>query len=123
MTIAEYKRLTSGKGSKASGGVLEKDIQDEILEYLGWAGILAWRNNTGAAKYEGKERTYFVRFSRPGASDIFAIKNGRFIAIEVKKPGGKLSPNQVTFLEEVREAGGLAIVAYSLADVEKLLNT
>lgn len=126
MSTAEYLKLTSGKGSKASkgaGGVVEKDIQDSILEYLAYKRILAWRNNTGAARFPGANggKDRFIRFSRPGASDIFAIRHGQFIAIEVKKPGGILSDKQREFLDEVKEAGGIAIVAFSLADVEKLI--
>lgn len=137
MEIEEYNRRMGfdkpGKGSKLRGsgrgrgksplpGGSEKDIQDSILEYLAVKGAMAWRNNTGVGKFKNKnggER--FVRFNVKGASDIFAIKNGHFYAIEVKKPGGVVSDDQVTFLGNVRRAGGTALVAYSLQDVENIL--
>lgn len=117
----------SGRGSQKRGksplpGTSEKDIQDSILEYLAVRGAMAWRNNTGAGTFRnktGKER--FVRFSVKGASDIFAIKDGHFYAIEVKKPDGVVSDDQVTFLGNVRRAGGTALVAYSLQDVENVI--
>jgi hypothetical protein len=46
---------------------------------------------------------------------------GLFLAIEVKGPKGKLSPDQEWFLEEVRRQGGVAIVARSLRDLEDAL--
>jgi hypothetical protein len=126
MNIEEYRRITSGKGSKGPrgvGGVLEKDIQDSILEYLAVKRILAWRNNTGAGIFKGKEggKDRFIRFSRPGASDIFAIHNGTFYAIEVKRPGKPLSPDQEKFFSEVRGAGAVAILATCIEDVEKYI--
>jgi len=42
---------------------------------------------------------------------------GRFVAIELKRPGGKVSPEQEKFLKEVRSRGGIAFVAESTQDV------
>ena len=40
----------------------------------------------------------------------------------MKKPGEKLlSDEQIAFLGAIRDAGGVAIVAYSLDDVRKVL--
>ncbi len=55
--------------------------------------------------------------SYPGTSDILAVYRGRFVAIEVKAPGGHPSGNQRLFLERVRSGGGIAILAYSVDDV------
>ena len=122
MKIDEYRALSARESGKSTGGVLEKDIQDSILELLAYSRILAWRNNTGAAKFpgaNGKDR--FIRFSRPGASDIFAIRKGQFIAIEVKKPGKKPTEKQVEFLQEIEDAGGIGFVATSIDDVKQKL--
>lgn len=49
-----------------------------------------------------------------GASDYIGwSQNGLFVACEVKQPGGRITPKQVTFLGNVREAGGIAILADS----------
>lgn len=49
-----------------------------------------------------------------GASDYIGWSNtGLFVACEVKRPGGRITPKQVTFLGNVREAGGIAILADS----------
>lgn len=122
--------------------VLEKDVQKAILEYLSVAypNLMVWRNNTGAMvrPAKGGSKRGFVRFSMPGVSDIIGFvqedpeynKNpvnrlhtvkGRFIAIEVKVPGKKntLTPNQKGFLELVKSADGISIVAESIEDVKR----
>ncbi len=53
-----------------------------------------------------------------GISDILACSPiGQFWAIEVKKPGGKPSSDQIAFLSRVRANKGIAILAYSIDDV------
>jgi len=46
---------------------------------------------------------------------------GFYAAIEVKRPGGKLTESQEDFLFSVKQAGGIAIVAHSVDDVIKEL--
>src|SRR3990167_3201035 len=38
--------------------------------------------------------------------------SGRFLAIEVKRPGGKLSYEQLCFLQKYENAGAVCMVAY-----------
>ena len=60
-----------------------------------------------------------------GVSDIIGIlpkgvaasDGGRFLAIEVKRPGGRVSPHQQQFIDRVNRMGGLGFVAYSVEDV------
>jgi hypothetical protein len=48
-----------------------------------------------------------------GISDILACSPiGQFWTIEVKKPGGKPSSDQIAFLSRVRANKGIAILAY-----------
>ena len=83
----------------------EKDIQKQILEFLDFKRILAYRQNSGAFVDKAK---HFYRFaSIDGLPDIVAIIGGRYIAIEVKKPGGKMRDSQKTFREALEESGGL----------------
>lgn len=45
-----------------------------------------------------------------GVSDIIGFtKSGRFLAVEVKKPGGVISSDQISFLESVNKSGGIGI--------------
>lgn len=102
---------------------------------LGWR---VFRNNTGQA-WTGNAVTRITRTvtvtldpgcvvikdARPirfglceGSSDIIGwTPGGRFVAVEVKAPKGKLSEPQRRFLEAVRDAGGVGIEARSEEDV------
>lgn len=52
-----------------------------------------------------------------GVPDFVCICNGRALFIEAKAPGGKCTENQIRRHMEIRAAGGLVIVAYSVQDV------
>lgn len=105
------------------------DLTNEILDYLFRNRILAWRNNT-TGLYDPRTGVFRPAHKR-GISDILGIIPtnssktpvlGRFLAIEVKTPNDKLSPDQKRFLEEVNSFGGLSIVARSLDDVINSIN-
>lgn len=99
-------------------GLLEKDIQKQILDYLKIRGIFHWRNNVGAGKLQGGR---FVQFGVAGAPDIFALHKGVSYGIEVKRPGKKQSELQKYFGDRMNEAGGHYQVVFSLDDVMKFL--
>jgi len=61
-------------------------------------------------------------YQRPGISDLLCCINGRFVAIEVKRPGKKPREDQLTFLESVRNADGIGMWADSVEDVKEELN-
>ena len=88
----------------------------EVLKVLRGHAAGAWveRQNNGAFR----DGDRFVRFGWPGCSDIIGqLRDGRFLAVEVKAPGGRLSEAQTIFLNRVVAAGGVAFVAHNAADV------
>ena len=93
----------------------EADILHAILDYLALRGITAWRVNSGATKIGDR----YIRFGKKGMADILGIlkPNGRLLAIEVKRPGGRATPEQLAFLKQVNDAGGLGFVACSVEKV------
>lgn len=99
---------------------LESDSLAEVLMALQAHKDVAWirRQNTGAAKVGNR----FVKFGWKGCSDLLGqLKDGRFLAIECKRKGGKLSSEQEHFLSMVNQFNGVAFVATSYKDVfEKL---
>lgn len=100
----------------------ETDLVRAILKYLHVVGILAWRQNTGAASFQDAGRSRFVRFGVPGISDILGVlPDGRFLAIEVKMPGRKVTWKQCDFINAITDNGGLAFVATSIEDVQEKL--
>ena len=98
----------------------EQDIQNLIRIALSERGIISWRNNTGALKdITGRLVRYGLGV---GSSDIIGIMpDGRFLAIEVKKPGKNPTAEQTRFIETILKQGGVAGVARSVEDLENIL--
>lgn len=100
---------------------LEKDIQRVLLTYL--RSVLGWpvvRINSGGMR-RGKS---FYRFNdTAGVSDIVGLipPSGRFLAIEVKRPGGRPTEQQRQWLDAVRAAGGVGLVVTGLDDLRQQL--
>lgn len=94
----------------------ESDIQKSILDYLLLRGHIPVRfNNLPTWKKDG----VFIPVRRKGIADILVCtKVGQFAAIEVKRPGGKTSPDQDEFLADIRSKGATGIVATSIEDVQ-----
>lgn len=98
----------------------ESDIQRLIMLALSEAGCLIWRNNTGVLK---NAAGIPIKFGLcVGSSDLIGIApGGRFLAVEIKTPTGKPTPEQTRFLEAVRARGGIAGIARSPAEALALL--
>lgn len=67
-------------------------------------------------------------FQRAGIADILGIKDGRFIAIEVKIPtntkgpyGNGLTALQAKFLKAIKKHGGLCGVATSIGEAFQIV--
>ena len=87
----------------------EQDIQASIMNYISSIGGLPVKfNNMGI-------------YAKAGVSDILACIKGRFVAIEVKRPGKKPSDLQERFLDAINTIGGLAFWADNLQDVKDKL--
>lgn len=102
----------------------ESEIQKLIIAWLKTNGIMCWRNNTTGV-YDAKAKA-FRQLTGVGAmtgiSDILGIlPGGRFLAIEVKCKTGKVSAEQLKFIEQINASGGLAGVARSLDDAKAML--
>lgn len=83
----------------------EKKVETQIKNYLDSLG--AYYLKVHGSMYQPA-----------GTPDILACVNGRFVAIEVKRPsGGRVSALQKSKLKQIEAAGGVAIVARSVEDV------
>ena len=98
----------------------EQDIQRLIMLALSEAGCLIFRNNVGVLK---NAAGIPIRFGLAvGSSDLIGIApGGRFLAVEIKTPTGKATPEQMRFIEAVRARGGIAGIARSPAEALALL--
>jgi len=97
----------------------EQQIQRAILEFLWAKGFLAFKfNNAGIRKNDGS----WIPTGTKGVSDILGIvPPGRFLAIEVKRPGKKATQLQQQFIDNVNAKNGLAFVAYSVDEAAEKL--
>lgn len=98
----------------------ESDIQRLIMLALSEAGCLIFRNNTGVLK---NAAGIPIKFGLcVGSSDLIGLTpTGRFLAVEIKTPTGKATPEQLRFIEAVRSRGGIAGIARSPAEALALL--
>lgn len=102
--------------------VRESEIQKAILQYLHARGIFAWTNKT-TGTFDPYKKTFRKFTGLRGVSDVLGVMpNGRFLAIEVKAKDGRVSPDQKSFIEQINKEHGLAFVARSVADVEKVFS-
>jgi len=93
--------------------VSESALQDSIRLALGEVrGLVLFRNNIGVAEMRG----HTVRFGvgGPGGADLIGIYNGRFVAVEIKTPTGRQSPDQKRFQALVESKGGEYVILRSV---------
>jgi hypothetical protein len=98
----------------------ETDLVRACLQLLRVRGVCAWRANSGALSVQRGGRRHVYRFAGVrGLSDILGIlpPAGRFLAVECKMRGRKLTAHQQGFLDAIRAAGGVALV---ITDVGQL---
>lgn len=110
---------------------LERVIQAQILAYLKARGYFVWRQNQGGIP---TRKGGFRKFNgMRGLPDLCGLlpyrstyndpfncltKPPQALFIEVKRPGGKLRPEQAAFLAKAKELGHLAFMAASVDDVK-----
>lgn len=96
---------------------MERDVLKAVWKFLAHHPKVAWccRVNSGMLQLD-EDR--FIRFNtKRGMSDIIGqMRDGRFLAVEVKREGAVLLEHQEDFLNEVRANGGIAFVARSIDD-------
>jgi hypothetical protein len=91
----------------------ETEIQQRIRLRVGRdPRIVLWRNNVGQVQREGRWIRYGLAV---GSSDLIGILrgSGRFVALEVKTDTGRPKPEQILFIELVRQCGGFACIVRS----------
>ena len=84
--------------------VKESDIQRLIKDYLQWRGWFVVKIHQSLGSYKG-------------IADLYALKDGRHVWIEVKTPAGSQSEDQEKFQRDVEDHGGTYLVARSVEDV------
>jgi len=88
---------------------VEQHIQTSIISFIKSIGGLPIKQNQIGI------------YGQAGVPDIIACIKGRFVAIEVKRPGEKPTPIQEAFLESITKKGGVAFWSDNLDRVKSLL--
>ena len=89
--------------------MLEKQVENQIKKWLEKHNYWYFKVHGGA-------------FQKVGVPDIIACINGKFVAIEVKRPnGGVVSKLQQMQMKKIKENGGVVGVARSLDEFLQIL--
>lgn len=101
--------------------ILENEVIKAIRTFLDYKKVLYFRVNNIPIPLKGGG---FRRFTgKKGAPDLVCVvEPGLFVGIEVKRPGGKLSPDQIQFQKEVQAKGGIYICVSSVSELLQKLN-
>jgi Holliday junction resolvase len=88
--------------------ITENDIKRQVKDYLSLKGWFHFYNLAGMGAYKG-------------IPDIIAIKQGRVLFIECKRParGSKQSPAQIKFQENIEAQGGEYLLVRDVEDLVK----
>ena len=88
----------------------ESEVLRSVLKLLELLGIPAWRSNAGGGYRIGKgEKPQLIQGIPEGSPDIIGWlpKDGRFLGIEVKRPGEKPTAEQLAWLDRINGDGAV----------------
>jgi hypothetical protein len=103
---------------------LEKDIQRAMCEYLAYNKFFFWRVNNFTIFDTGKKAfRKLPPYTPKGISDLVLLHKGIFVAIEVKRPGIPLRPEQQVFSAQVARNGGLYWTVHSVEELQNNIET
>ena len=93
----------------------ESAVIQQVKQILKVTGLKIQRINTGCFTIGEGQNRRFIKTADAGTCDFEGYDNqGRFLAIECKRPsGGRLSPAQRERIEDINAKGGVAFVAHS----------
>jgi hypothetical protein len=104
--------------------VKESEIQKATIDLLKYKRFIVFKHRNVGIYIRSKDRYRQLPAGDIGISDIIACSpKGVFWAIEVKKPGGRISAEQQDFIDRVNANGGVAYVAFTIDDTLKKLST
>ena len=90
--------------------MLEKEIVAAIKKYLASLGsdVFFWKEHGGP-------------YGTSGVPDIICCYKGRFLGLEVKLPGGRLTELQKRAIQKINDAGGIACRVESVEQVQNVI--
>ena len=90
--------------------MLERDIVTAIKKYFALLGsdVFFWKEHGSV-------------YGTNGVPDIICCYKGRFLGLECKLPGGRLTELQKRAIEKINRAGGVACRVESVEDVKRVI--
>ena len=90
--------------------MLEREIVAAIKKYLSSLGsdVFFWKEHGSV-------------YGTNGVPDIICCYKGRFLGLECKLPGGRLTELQKRAIEKINRAGGIACRVESEEDVKRVI--
>ena len=90
--------------------MLERDIVAAIKKYLSSLGsdVFFWKEHGSV-------------YGTNGVPDIICCYKGRFLGLECKLPGGRLTKLQKRTIEKINRAGGVACRVESVEDAKRVI--
>ena len=92
--------------------MFEKDIVAAVKRYLSSLGcdVFFWKEHGGP-------------YGCAGIPDIICCYKGRFLGLECKLPGGRLTQLQKRAIEKINRAGGIACRVESVEDARRVIRS
>lgn len=104
----------------------EQAIQRAIFAHIrarGVRGLVAFHCPNGGARRPAEAAIFKSLGVRAGVSDVIALYNGNFYALELKADNGRATEAQMEFISDVNSAGGFAVIAEGLDPALRILET
>ena len=120
-------RTRSGSKPQSIDLLSEADIQSQVVEYVSLLAaqcgfIFFTCSNEGTDRANPARLAKLKRMGlRPGVADLVFVKEGRAYFLEMKKPGGKQSENQIDFQLDCAMVGAQYAVAWSFEEAVEIL--
>jgi hypothetical protein len=104
----------------------EAELSRVIKDYLQFQenlGKLYFVRNNSLAGTLLRKNGYksYVRQGKKGSPDFIVLADGKYIGLELKGEGGKLSPEQEEAKKKIEKLGGIYKIITSLEDLIEIL--
>jgi hypothetical protein len=99
-------------------------IQRALFQHLAWRsapGVYAFHPPNGGWRSPIEGAILKGLGVRAGVPDVMAVKDGRTYALELKRPGGRLTAAQNAAHAALQDAGATVVTSYSLDDAISML--
>ena len=98
----------------------ESEILKRVMLEASRLGCVVFRNHVGG--FYAKDGSFHRTGLCKGSSDLIGWLNGKFLAIEVKKKGGRVNPAQENFINRLNESGGIGLFCDDEKKLKKLID-